>query len=102
MTDKTKAEAGRSTAETDRHERLVVGADGSEIPRVALRWAADEACLSGATLEVVAARRIPSLCGAYTAAPPDCFEDWSTETSALLEEQLTKVLGEEPGLSVVR
>lgn len=103
MTDETKAEAGESTTETDRHGRVVVGVDGSEASSVTLRWAADEARLSGATLKAVAARHIPSLgYGAYTTVFPEGFEDWSKETSALPEEQLIRVLGEEPGLSVVR
>ncbi len=39
--------------------RLVVGVDGSETANVAVRWAAEEAKLRGATLELVAAWEIP-------------------------------------------
>ena len=39
--------------------RIVVGVDGSEPSRAALRWAADEARLRGATLEAVLAWQMP-------------------------------------------
>ncbi len=40
--------------------RIVVGVDGSEQSKAALRWALEEAELRGATLEVVAVYRLPS------------------------------------------
>ncbi|HLI53683.1 MAG TPA: universal stress protein [Acidimicrobiales bacterium] len=87
----------------DRRERLVVvGVDGSESSSAALRWAADEARLRGATLKVVEAWHIPSVgYGAYVAIP-EGFEDWAKEAAASLEEQLAEVLGDEPGVTVVR
>ena len=104
MTGEEASNAESSVAGTDGRGRLVVvGVDGSEASSAALRWAADEARLRGATLKVVEAWHVPSVgYGAYVALPPDSFEDWAKQTSASLEEQLTKVLGEEPGPSVVR
>src|SRR5712691_5060452 len=40
-------------------EKIVVGVDGSETARLATRWAAREAGLRGATLELVSAWEIP-------------------------------------------
>ena len=42
-------------------ERIVVGVDGSESSRVALRWAYDEAAHHGASLTVLAAWHTPTL-----------------------------------------
>ncbi|MGH9114911.1 MAG: universal stress protein [Acidimicrobiales bacterium] len=92
-----------SAAETHQCEQLVVvGVDGSGASSMALRWAATEARLRGATLKVVQAWHIPSLgYGAYI-VPPDGFEDWAKQASTSLAEQLAKVLGDEPGVAVVR
>ena len=42
------------------NERIVVGVDGSETSRLATRWAANEARLRGADLELVSAWEIPT------------------------------------------
>jgi nucleotide-binding universal stress UspA family protein len=52
-----------ATAEGDDQERIVVGVDGSDTARRALRWAVDEAILRRATLEVVHAWHMPYLDG---------------------------------------
>jgi nucleotide-binding universal stress UspA family protein len=48
--------------------RIVVGVDGSEHSRRALRWALEEADLRGASLEAVAAWSYPYLAGADAVA----------------------------------
>jgi nucleotide-binding universal stress UspA family protein len=82
---------------------VVVGVDGSEGSSAALRWAVDEARLRGATLKVVQAWHVPTVAyGGYLAVPLEGLEDWAKETSAALEEQLAEVLGDDPGVVVVR
>jgi nucleotide-binding universal stress UspA family protein len=44
-------------------ERIVVGVDGSEAANLATRWAADEAAMRGAELELVCAWRFPMFVG---------------------------------------
>jgi nucleotide-binding universal stress UspA family protein len=41
------------------HPRIVVGVDGSPISKVALRWAVDQARLTGATVDAVIAWQVP-------------------------------------------
>ena len=59
-------------------ERIVVGVDGSDVALRALRWAADEARVRGATLEVVHAWELPSLVAppfTGVSLEPGLFED---------------------------
>jgi nucleotide-binding universal stress UspA family protein len=51
--------------------QIVVGVDGSEHSVDALRWAADEARLRGATLKVVASFATPIMSTGYEVAAPD-------------------------------
>jgi len=85
-------------------ERLVVvGVDGSKGSSAALRWAADEARLRGATLKVVRAWQVPTFSyGGYLPMPQQGLEDWAKENSSALEQQLAEVLGEDPGVAVLR
>jgi nucleotide-binding universal stress UspA family protein len=56
-------------------ERIVVGVDGSEAARTALRWALDEAHLRNATVEVVHGWHVPQLDGVqYGDLNPGKFE----------------------------
>lgn len=64
--------------------RIVVGIDGSETARRALRWAAEEATLRDAALEVVHAWHMPYV-GGYPYVPtatfdPTWFEDAARTT----------------------
>ncbi len=63
-------------------DRIVVGVDGSSQSRAALRWAADEARLRKATLEVILAWRPPV--GAYDPAHIPPFEDLEGAARATL------------------
>jgi nucleotide-binding universal stress UspA family protein len=61
----------------DTMERIVVGVDGSETSRRALRWAVEEARLRGAALEVVLAWHMPYIAGypyAGVGFDPNTFE----------------------------
>lgn len=76
-----------------RPARVVVGVDGSEPSSKALAFAAEEARLRDAVLEVVHAWSLPSL--SYVGyLPPEALEDTSAEAASQLEAQVTKVLGE--------
>jgi nucleotide-binding universal stress UspA family protein len=68
--------------------KIVVGVDGSEASRVALRWAADEARVRGATLEVVSAWHVPVLSTIPTFGVGAPSEEMATETKKALTELL--------------
>jgi nucleotide-binding universal stress UspA family protein len=79
--------------------RIVVGVDGSETSRHALRWAADEAKSHGSQLHVVHAWEVPTLSvavgvgpGRRTAQPEGQHE----EASRLVADVVRDVLGDEP------
>jgi len=58
-------------------ERIVVGVDGSEAARTALRWALDEARIRNATIDVVSAWHVPYIHSypyAVTDPPPGQYE----------------------------
>ena len=56
-------------------ERIVVGIDGSDTARHALRWAVEEARLRAASLEVIHAWHIPYVGGYPYMLDPTTFED---------------------------
>ncbi|ETT26189.1 MULTISPECIES: universal stress protein [Rhodococcus] len=76
--------------------RVVVGVDGSEPSKGALRWARFVARSAGFEVDAVAAWEIP------WAAAEGWPSDWDPEreTSGMLHETVTGVLGSEPGVSV--
>jgi nucleotide-binding universal stress UspA family protein len=73
--------------------RIVVGVDGSEGSKQALRWAARQAGYTGATLEVVAAWAYPSTYG-WVPIPPDdtALADFAEKS---LNDAIKEVLGDE-------
>jgi nucleotide-binding universal stress UspA family protein len=71
--------------------RIVVGVDGSESSKEALRWAIRQAKLTGASVEAVTAWRYPT---GYGLAP--VIEGLDLEGEA--KESLTQALGEVSGL----
>jgi len=83
-----------TTSEGDTMERIIVGVDGSENARRALRWAVDEARIREARLEVVHAWHVPYI-GVYSAATamfePGPFEEAAESTieDALAGEDLS-------------
>ena len=68
-------------------KRIVVGVDGSDNSRAALKWAISEAAVHGAKLEVVHSWDIPVLFGTYStpsaAYDPQTFEE---AAQAVLDE----------------
>jgi nucleotide-binding universal stress UspA family protein len=71
--------------------RIVVGVDGSDGSKSALRWAMTQAALTGATLEAVASWQDPATSGyAYGWVAAD-GQDWATLTEKSLAETVTEV-----------
>lgn len=78
---------------------LVVGVDGSETSRLAVRWAASEAQLRGAGLKLVGAWNIPTAAYGYGFAPAfseDLPESLEAAAKARLEEALAEAQEEYP------
>jgi nucleotide-binding universal stress UspA family protein len=77
--------------------RIVVGVDGSEMSVRALRWAARQADLTGAGVEVVACWDWPSSYGWGSPLPADYRPDADTE--AALDEILATARQAHPGVT---
>ncbi|TQJ91237.1 universal stress protein [Streptomyces sp. SLBN-31] len=76
---------------------IVVGVDGSEASRAALRWAARQAELTGAQLRPVQAWRLPTTYG----MPADYSDtDFEKQTRDNLRRTVEETLGEHPDLPV--
>jgi nucleotide-binding universal stress UspA family protein len=69
---------------------IVVGVDGSEHSLDALRWAASEAKLRGATLRVVASFSTPLMSTGYEVAVPDS-SDLAAASTTMLKAALDSV-----------
>jgi nucleotide-binding universal stress UspA family protein len=80
---------------------IVVGLDGSKASEKALAWAAEEARLRGATLKLVHAWHIPAMAYAAYAVPVDPSEV-SKAAAKLVEDVAQRVLGDGPGLQVLK
>jgi len=74
--------------------RVVVGVDGEAPSRLALEWAAHEASLRGARLEVVYAMY-------FRRELLDVFADASTHEQAVLDAEVARARSLEPSLAVV-
>jgi nucleotide-binding universal stress UspA family protein len=85
-----------STVERTATHRIVVGVDGSEPSRAALRWAVRQAELTGAEVEAVLAWHYPS---AYGWAP-SVDVDLGSLAGVALADILAEVLGQEPAVTV--
>src|SRR5579862_1099383 len=79
----------------DHQRRIVVGVDGSEPSRLALQWAAQEARLRDASLEVVTAWHIPAQLS--SPAVPMVDIDFEAIAKQTLAEEISTVLGPDPG-----
>ncbi len=77
---------------------IVVGVDGSESSLAALRWAADQARLTGGALEVITTWEYPTSLGWAPAWPPD----WNPGEDArkALAEVVVNVLGPHTDIDV--
>jgi nucleotide-binding universal stress UspA family protein len=79
-------------------KRIVVGVDGSESSKAALRWAIAQAKLTGATIDAVMAWRYPSTYGLATIA--DNEADLEGSARKALIEILNEVSTLEPDVPV--
>ncbi|MGO8873513.1 MAG: universal stress protein [Acidimicrobiales bacterium] len=86
-----------STQTAERH-RIVVGIDGSPSSMVAVEWAARQAELTGATLEVLMTWEWPANYGWSLSLPPDY--DPQHDSEAVLEEAMGPVRTAHPGITV--
>ena len=78
-------------------KRIVVGVDGSEESKRALRWAARQAQLVGAELELITAWDIPVTFGVPVYADDVDLADAARQ---VLQETVAEVLGERPAVPV--
>lgn len=77
-------------------ERIVVGVDGSEGATSAVRWAAREARLRGAELELVTAWQLPTYSGAFAMAsiPDELVDELAAEAKRRVAEAAEEARGE--------
>jgi nucleotide-binding universal stress UspA family protein len=82
----------------DTDPRIVVGVDGSPPSCEALRWAARQAKLTGASLQVITCWEFPV---SYGWAPPYPADfDPAEDARRTLEVTVAEVLGKDPGLAI--
>src|ERR1019366_2067855 len=85
----------------EKNERfIVVGVDGSEPSLKALRWAAQQARLTGATLRVLTTWEVATGTGWVPAFPVD-YDPQAVARQAL-DEAITETLGADPDVAVER
>ena len=85
----------------EKQERfIVVGVDGSEPSLKALRWAAEQARLTGATLRVVTTWEVPTGTGWVPTFPVDY--DPEAVAGQALDEAVIETLGADPDVAVER
>jgi nucleotide-binding universal stress UspA family protein len=84
--------------------RIVVGIDGSDHSKKALRWALDEARLRDASLEVVSAWMLPVYATGYGFAPGDLVDPKiiGDGAAAQLDETIAEVADDTTGLTLTR
>lgn len=85
-----------SSTEAGRHT-IVVGVDGSEESKRALKWAARQARRSGARLRAVEAYTVPA---SIFVTPSYTEIDYADEAQYELEHSVEEALGEEPGIEL--
>ncbi|MDR3648705.1 MAG: universal stress protein [Acidimicrobiales bacterium] len=79
-------------------ERIVVGVDGSLSSHRTLRWAARQAKLTGASLQVVTCWEYPT---SYGWAPPYPADfDPGGDAKRILEVTVAEALGDDPGIDI--
>jgi nucleotide-binding universal stress UspA family protein len=84
--------------ECESHHRTVVGIDGSECSVAALRWAAQQAHLTGSSLEVVMSWEWPNSYG-FGYVIPDNF-DPESDAHKMLDDAVEKIRGAFPDVKV--
>jgi nucleotide-binding universal stress UspA family protein len=79
-------------------QKIVVGVDGSESSRHALRWAARQAQLTGADLEVIITWELPTSFGWVPPYPSDFNPAADAQKAA--DEEVASALGSSPDVVV--
>jgi universal stress protein family protein len=77
--------------------RIVVGVDGFESSKAALRWAIHQAELTGAVVEALTAWHIPAGTGFVSATD---MPDYQEDAAAILTEALNEVCAVDPDVQV--
>jgi len=82
------------TGQQETKPRIVVGVDGSDPSREALRWAITQAGLTGATVEAVIAWHYPYLAAGYGWAPLAVMQasDWAEAAEKLVTGVVSSVV----------
>lgn len=86
-----------------RAPRIVVGVDGSPSSEGALRWAARQAGLTGATVEAVMAWHMPLMIGGYAWPPVGVLEamDFGKAAQTALSAAIVRALGADTPVPVI-
>ena len=79
-------------------KRIVVGVDGSDSSKAALRWAIQHAREAGARVEAVIAWRHPTT---YDWQPTGIAGDFAGTAKQTLSDAITESEGAEPGVAVI-
>lgn len=85
----------------EKNPRIVVGVDGSEQSKEALRWTARQAELIGGSVEAVTAWELPGTHYGWVPDPEDVAE-FNTQCRETLDKTIDDVLGSEPAIEVRR
>jgi nucleotide-binding universal stress UspA family protein len=80
-------------------DTVVVGVDGSDSSKAALRWATRQAELTGTALQVVTAWHTPVMIYGPGVLPFAADFDPESEAKRLLDETIAEVLVDHPGVS---
>ena len=86
-----------SSRQADEQHRIVVGVDGFESSRAALRWAIHQAKLTGAAVEAVTAWHVPAGTGWIPAAD---MPDYQSDAFAVLAEAVAGMCTIDPDVQV--
>jgi nucleotide-binding universal stress UspA family protein len=78
-------------------QRLVVGVDGFESSKAALRWAIHQAKLTGAVVEAITAWQVPVGTGWV---PTTEIPDYQADAAAVLGEAMTEMCAVDPDVQV--
>ncbi len=86
-------------SDDDGRPAIVVGADGTELSIKAVRWAAQQAGLTGADLVAVTAFEIPAT---ILVVPTYTEADYVRDAQVILDRTVDEALGTEPDVHVER
>jgi nucleotide-binding universal stress UspA family protein len=82
---------------SDEQPRIVVGVDGFESSKAALRWAIHQARLTGAVVEAITAWQVPAGTGWV---PATGLPDYRSDAAAILGEAMAEMCAVDPDVQV--